>query len=215
MSRVRRAGLDEPVKSMRSLLLPAATGLGIAVLVMAMGPAASAGIRRGAPPGFHTVVVRKAGLALAVPDSWLPLDPKATFDEAKARNPKSALDPKHFPFMARGAAEPGHWHPNMNVHLDALAREAVRYPEGLLAATRIRHPDATATATTVGGRPAVQITFSSEEPASDSVATVHHLGYFFSTPVGVVDVNFAMVEDPSTDPAVQTMVASIRVLRDG
>jgi hypothetical protein len=205
--------------------------LGCASLAFVASPAsATTGANGAAPAGYHLVTVKKGGFTIAVPDTWLALNPKskafvAALNKVAAKNPKmkDALQTavaslgSNGQFMAIDASG-GDYSPSLTVSALPVDKSALddldglksayqqTLPEGVLQGVEARHA-------TVDGLTAAEITASMRlTTLSGQAVTAYGTSYFLSAAHGVLEFDFGTLDPGAQDSTLQTMLSSLRVV---
>ena len=192
---------------------------------------APAGAKSSSPPvpdGYHLVNLKKtAGLSMAIPDTWLALDPSSkTFQQvietATAQNPKLA------PLVAQFQAISGDsfmavdqegttFVSNLIVSPTALSKSALSQPTQVESALRselaaLKPTDLEVVKTKVGGKPSLRSTATLTVATPDGTPiNAYSTSYFVPTKKGVLQLTFSTGGDPDQDETVQSMVDTVKV----
>src|SRR5262245_4715716 len=226
--RVRRArGRDFGVRAYRALIAALlivgsiAAGAGTA---LATAPTKSAAV----PPGYVSTPIKAAAVSLAVPETWLAIDPKsptaaAGLQAASDKNPKlaSLLDQfqtirSSISFWAidQGATS---FASNVLVLPSGLDKAALRQPAAF--ETALRQQLGT-TATSVKARKVRVGSVNAIEADSDLMVQVadgtsvpaYSTALFVPTKKGVIDVNYTSGSPREGDTTLTTMFDSLRII---
>ena len=182
------------------------------------------------PPGYHTVTLKKAGFSIAVPDTWLALDPKSksyvdNLDRVAAANPKLAslmkqgagLVASNAQFFAADQTSTGS-SANLVVIPLPIDKSELSNPTGvqtvLKASFQGQVPDLATHKTKVAGTPALLSTGTLHATRPDGTpVTVYVSFYLVSSKIGVLDFDFSTTDNGQQDRTVQTMLHSLKLLR--
>jgi hypothetical protein len=203
---------------------------GCASAAFAASPASAATSANGAAPaGYHLVTVKSDGFTIAVPDTWLAMNPKskvfaAALKTVAAKNPRirDALQAEvasmgsNTQFVAIDASG-SDFSSNLSVSrlpvdksaladLDALKTAFVQgLPKGAQSTVEARH-------TMVDGLSAAEVTARMNLVAlSGQSAMVYAASYFVPSGSGVLQFAFGSSDPVAQDTTVQTMLASLRI----
>jgi hypothetical protein len=201
--------------------LVAAVALGFSPSASAAGAATSK-----PPPGYRTLIVKEAGISIAVPKSWVTFDParkdfEADLEKLRKKHPRLADT-----FLAQERAR-------------AILKEAVLYvgnPAGEkfhdnVSILNIRGvteppteeqirdalsglPDVQTKPTTVAGVDAIEAAYQNVVNTTDGeTLTTHLTQYAFLGGKGGVAITFTGLEDGRQHPTFQRMLRTVRVRR--
>jgi hypothetical protein len=203
--------------------------LASAMTVLAGLPAGATSASGAAPAGYHLVTVKKDGFTIAVPDTWLALDPKskvfaAALKKVAAKNPRirDAL-PAVLASMGSNTqlmaidASGGDLSSNLTVSLLPVDKSELADLEGLKSAFAQGLPKGVqstveARHTTLDGLSAAEATGRMSLVAlSGQTVTVYAASYFVASGSRVLQFAFGSSEPEAQDATVQTMLASLRI----
>ncbi|HEY3096772.1 MAG TPA: hypothetical protein VGK05_08030 [Acidimicrobiia bacterium] len=200
----------------------------VAAFAVGLSPAASvAGAATSKPPrGYRTLIVKEAGISIAVPKSWVTLDParkdfEADLKKLRKKHPRLAET-----FLAQERAR-------------AVLKEAVLYvgdPAGEkfhdnVSILNIRGvteppteeqirdalsglPEVETKPTTVAGVEAVEAAYQNDVNTTDGeTLTTHLTQYAFLGKKGGVAITFTGLEDGRQHPTFQRMIGTVKLRR--
>jgi hypothetical protein len=201
-----------------------------AALLHAAGPALATSAVK-APPvpdGYVSTPIKAAGFTIAIPETWLALDPKssaslATLEATAERNPQLSSSIEQFKSMRSSikfwAVDAGgtSYASNMLVLPTPFDRSIVKRPATIEASLKSALGDSveslSAHKVRLAGVGAVEAdaTLTINSPAGTPM-TVYATIYFLPTKKGLVDIDFSSDKPADSDTTLQTMIKSLRLL---
>jgi hypothetical protein len=180
-----------------------------------------------APPGFVVIPVKAAGVALAVPETWLAIDPKSStaadaLQAAADKNPKLASLLDQFQSLRSSitfwAVDPGAttFAANVLVLPSGLDKSALRQPAALEAALRqslgTSVTSLTARKVRVAGAKGLEADADLTIKNSDGIPIAAYATVLFvPTEKGLIDIDYTSGAPRDSDPTLHTMVDSLRI----
>jgi hypothetical protein len=209
------------VAAVSKALVVVTVGLGLALTGQ---PVSAHGAKP--PRGYQTVTIKKAGMAMAVPDGWVKVDLTrrpidAFIRQYKKSDPKgAALVVSRHDFLGTNglfaAFDPEGKAPSAFVTVSATTMGAPFIPTGRPDAVQVAYAqnlginDSQVADASLAGAPAAAVASTTQVPAGKGRSTtVHNTGYVVATKDGALHIDFAGRKDATKDKVFQTMVASV------
>jgi hypothetical protein len=209
----------------------AAGAIVVGLAAMSLGAGASATVVRAAskptaPTGYHVVTLKQGGFRIAVPDTWLALNPKAksfssTLNEVAVANPKLAPTLKQFStlaasslFMAADQTDPS-FAANLVVLPVAIDKSELSNPSDVNSALKASLQGQVADLETrkakvAGARAVVSSATLTAKRPDGTPFTAYLTIYLVSGKGDVIDFTFTSASAGQTDATVQTMIHSVK-----
>jgi hypothetical protein len=180
-----------------------------------------------APHGYVTTPIKAAGVTIALPETWLALDPKSSAAEATLqavadKNPnlssaveqfKSSRSSIKFWAIDAGATT---FASNMLVLPTPFGRSILGHPATIEASLRSALGDAveslSARRLRIAGVVAVEADATLKITSlADTSTTAYATIYFLPTKKGLMDIDYTSGTPPADDTTLQTMIKSLRL----